>query len=262
MFTSINQKLEEYLLPAILKLQRDEIHQYVFYNTIQVSQEVIDKFGKYDSLPNQYLEDISDAYQITAAFASKFEAETTHIIPQHTIPFLIAIYETSQDFITQHEQLSDIQLYEDEQDKQNGNINNIELDVEDDESIPNDYIVETEFFKCETKYITDSKVCYTINWKEGHIKWNISTKSFTSVVNLFLQKINQNRSTKLSGPRLFNKENSPFILNNPNKQTKPKGRPKGTKRLKASHEKEKCTQYKCGNCGDLGHNKRNCNILR
>ncbi|EXX50265.1 hypothetical protein RirG_272480 [Rhizophagus irregularis DAOM 197198w] len=67
MFTSINQKLEEYLLPAILKLQRDEIHQYVFYNTIQVSQEVIDKFGKYDSLPNQYLEDISDAYQITAA---------------------------------------------------------------------------------------------------------------------------------------------------------------------------------------------------
>ncbi|CAB5361165.1 unnamed protein product [Rhizophagus irregularis] len=113
MFTSINQKLEEYLLPAILKLQRDEIRQYVFYNAIQ-----------YDSLPNQYLEDISDAYQITAAcmisdiikikfhpFASKFEAETTHIIPQHTIPFLIAIYETSQDFITQHEQLSDIQLY-------------------------------------------------------------------------------------------------------------------------------------------------------
>ncbi|CAG8505764.1 7510_t:CDS:2 [Rhizophagus irregularis] len=111
MFTSINQKLEEYLLPAILKLQRDEIHQYVFYNTIQVSQEVIDKF-----------EDISDAYQITAACmisdinkdqisSIKFEAETTHIIPQHTIPFLIAIYETSQDFITQHEQLSDIQLY-------------------------------------------------------------------------------------------------------------------------------------------------------
>ncbi|PKK68552.1 hypothetical protein RhiirC2_782121 [Rhizophagus irregularis] len=147
MFTSINQKLEEYLLPAILKLQRDEIRQYVFYNAIQVSQEVIDKFGKYDSLPNQYLEDISDAYQITAAFASKFEAETTHIIPQHTIPFLIAIYETSQDFITQHEQLSDIQLYEDEQDEQNGNINNIELDVEDDESIPNDYIVETELLE-------------------------------------------------------------------------------------------------------------------
>jgi len=162
--------------------------------------------------------------------ASKFEAETsTHIIPQYNIPFLTAIYETSQAFITRHEQLSDIQLYgkiaglthkatmkavkkrdirivhilenylknideEDEQDEQNGNINNIELDVEDDES---------------------------------------------------------------------NKENSPFILNNPNKQTRPKGRPKGTKRIKASHEKEKGTQYKCGNCGDLSHNKRNCNnILR
>ncbi|PKC54419.1 hypothetical protein RhiirA1_477341, partial [Rhizophagus irregularis] len=74
--------------------------------------------------------------------------------------------------------------------------------------IPNDYIVETELFewslKCETKYITDSKVCYTINWKEGRVDWNISsTKSSTAVTNLFLQKINQNRSTKLSGPRLF-----------------------------------------------------------
>ncbi|CAB5395984.1 unnamed protein product [Rhizophagus irregularis] len=159
MFTSINQKLEEYLLPAILKLQRDEIRQYVFYNAIQVSQEVIDKFGKYDSLPNQYLEDISDAYQITAAFASKFEAETTHIIPQHTIPFLIAIYETSQDLLLS---MNNFQTFnymyilenylknideEDEQDEQNGNINNIELDVEDDESIPNDYIVETELLE-------------------------------------------------------------------------------------------------------------------
>jgi hypothetical protein len=44
--TSINQKLEEYLPPAILELQRDEIHQYVFYNALQVSQEVIDEFGE------------------------------------------------------------------------------------------------------------------------------------------------------------------------------------------------------------------------
>src|SRR6266487_6803005 len=34
--------------------------------------------------------------------ASKFEAETTHIIPQYNIPFLTAIYETSQAFITRH----------------------------------------------------------------------------------------------------------------------------------------------------------------
>jgi glycine cleavage system protein P-like pyridoxal-binding family len=46
MFTSINQKLEEYLPPAILELQRDEIHQCVFYNALQVSQKVIDEFGK------------------------------------------------------------------------------------------------------------------------------------------------------------------------------------------------------------------------
>ncbi|CAB4374184.1 unnamed protein product [Rhizophagus irregularis] len=40
--------------------------------------------------------------------------------------------------------------------------------------------------------------------REGRVEWSISsTKSSTAVVNLFLQKINQNRSTKLSGPRLF-----------------------------------------------------------
>jgi hypothetical protein len=46
MFTSINKKLEEYLPPAILELQRDEIRQCVFYNAIQVTQEVIDGFDK------------------------------------------------------------------------------------------------------------------------------------------------------------------------------------------------------------------------
>ncbi|GET57594.1 protein FAR1-RELATED SEQUENCE 11 [Rhizophagus irregularis DAOM 181602=DAOM 197198] len=46
MFTSINQKLEEYLPPAILELQRDEIRQCVFYNAVQVTQEVIDEFDK------------------------------------------------------------------------------------------------------------------------------------------------------------------------------------------------------------------------
>ena len=46
MFNSINQKLEEYLPPTILELQRDEIRQCVFYNALQVSQEVIDEFGE------------------------------------------------------------------------------------------------------------------------------------------------------------------------------------------------------------------------
>ena len=60
-----------------------------------------------------------------------------------------------------------------------------------------------------------------------------------------------------------NHEDHSFILNNPNKQTRPKGRPKGTKRIKVCYEKELSSiankQYKCGHCGDMGHNKRNCN---
>ncbi|PKY30620.1 hypothetical protein RhiirB3_447790 [Rhizophagus irregularis] len=59
--------------------------------------------------------------------------------------------------------------------------------------IPDDYIVETEFSErsliCKTKYISVSKVCYTINWKIGHAEWSVSsTQSSTAVVNTFLQQ--------------------------------------------------------------------------
>lgn len=61
--------------------------------------------------------------------------------------------------------------------------------------IPNGYIVETEFSErsliCKTKYISNSKVCYTIDWKEGRVEWSVnSTKSSTAVVNTFLQVCN------------------------------------------------------------------------
>ena len=46
MFTSIDKKLQEYLPPAILDLQRKEIQQCVFYNALQVNQEVVDEFDK------------------------------------------------------------------------------------------------------------------------------------------------------------------------------------------------------------------------
>jgi len=60
--------------------------------------------------------------------------------------------------------------------------------------IPDNYIVETEIsgrsLKCETKYISNSKVCYTISWKED-VEWSVnSTISSTAVVNTFLQVCN------------------------------------------------------------------------
>ncbi|RHZ90126.1 hypothetical protein Glove_7g12 [Diversispora epigaea] len=58
MFTSINKKLKEYLPPAILKLQKNEIHQSVFYDAYQINQETINKFEEI-YLPN--------ACQITAS---------------------------------------------------------------------------------------------------------------------------------------------------------------------------------------------------
>jgi hypothetical protein len=42
--------------------------------------------------------------------------------------------------------------------------------------IPDNYIVETEIserrLRCESKYISNLKVCYTISWKEGHAEWS------------------------------------------------------------------------------------------
>ena len=54
MFISIDKKLKEYLPPAILNLQRDEIRQCVFYSALQVSQEVINEFGKVSKLYANY----------------------------------------------------------------------------------------------------------------------------------------------------------------------------------------------------------------
>ncbi|CAB4380177.1 unnamed protein product [Rhizophagus irregularis] len=294
MFTSINQKLEEYLPPAILELQKDEIRQCVFYNAVQVTQKVIDEFDKYDLLLGQYLENVSDARQITAAcmisninkdqissmwavnvenklvekhfiilllingshycsylslinrgiicrdknsskeqflVASKFENEITLLIPQHNVPFLTAICKTSQEFITRHEQLTDIQLY--------GKIAGLS-------------------HKATMKAVSKRDI-RIIHILENYLKDVDEEQDKEQNENIELEDTKDDESDK---------ENFPFILNNPNKQTRSKGRLKGTKRIKASHEKEKATtsvnskQYKCGNCGDMGHNKRNCNILR
>src|SRR6266542_6382705 len=43
--------------------------------------------------------------------ANKLEDKTTLITHQYNVPFLTAICEKLQDFTTQHEQLTDIQLY-------------------------------------------------------------------------------------------------------------------------------------------------------
>ncbi|RHZ69337.1 hypothetical protein Glove_284g78 [Diversispora epigaea] len=67
MFSTIDKKLMEYLPPAILELQRNEIRQCIFYDAIQINQEKIDEFNEYNFLSDQHLEDIPDARQTTAA---------------------------------------------------------------------------------------------------------------------------------------------------------------------------------------------------
>lgn len=46
LFSSIDKKLEEYLPPNILDLQRNEIQQCVYYDALQVTQEIFDEFNE------------------------------------------------------------------------------------------------------------------------------------------------------------------------------------------------------------------------
>ncbi|RHZ61837.1 hypothetical protein Glove_345g73 [Diversispora epigaea] len=313
MFTSIDKKLEEYLPPAILDLQKSEIYQYIFYDALQVNQEAINEFDQYNFLSDQCLEDIPDARQITAScmisdidrhqitsmwavsvgnklvekhfiillsngshhcsclslinrgivcryyfqimlctpiakfhlrfissrwynknkdpsrepflVASKFKDENINIIPQSEIPFLTIIYQANpQDSITLHERLTDIQLY----DKISGLAHKV------------------------TMKATRKKDIRIIHLLENYLKEEEQSESFVeNVDNIEIEDCE------------IDKENQSLIIKNSSKQTKPKGRPKGTKRIKASHEKGKLSssssvinkQYKCSNCGDNGHNK-------
>ncbi|CAB5302041.1 unnamed protein product [Rhizophagus irregularis] len=270
MFTSIDKKLEEYLPPAILDLQRNEIRQCVFYSALQVNQEVISEFEEYQLPTNQHLEDIPDARQITAScmisdvnknqimsmwtvavenkldankepflVASKFESDTPPIIPQHNVPFLTVIHQISQNSITLHERLTDIQLY--------GKITGLThkatikaLKKKDMRiiSILEDYLKDEE----QNENVGGDSELDDDNELDG-------------------EKLDDELDDEFDDNK-ENHENHSFILNNPNKQTKSKGRPKGTKRIKASHEKNSSSviskQYKCSQCGSMGHNKRNC----
>ncbi|EXX74321.1 hypothetical protein RirG_052200 [Rhizophagus irregularis DAOM 197198w] len=327
MFTSIDKKLEEYLPPAILDLQRNEIRQCVFYSALQVNQEVISEFEEYQLPTNQHLEDIPDARQITAScmisdvnknqimsmwtvavenklvekhfvilltngshycsclslinkgiicrhyfqimlcsptakfhlklipsrwyyrnkdaskepflVASKFESDTPPIIPQHNVPFLTVIHQISQNSITLHERLTDIQLY--------GKITGLThkatikaLKKKDMRiiSILEDYLKDEE----QNENVGGDSELDDDNELDG-------------------EKLDDELDDEFDDDK-ENHENHSFILNNPNKQTKSKGCPKGTKRIKASHEKNSSSviskQYKCSQCGSMGHNKRNC----
>ncbi|EXX53672.1 hypothetical protein RirG_241820 [Rhizophagus irregularis DAOM 197198w] len=327
MFTSIDKKLEEYLPPAILDLQRNEIRQCVFYSALQVNQEVISEFEEYQLPTNQHLEDIPDARQITAScmisdvnknqimsmwtvavenklvekhfvilltngshycsclslinkgiicrhyfqimlcsptakfhlklipsrwyyrnkdaskepflVASKFESDTPPIIPQHNVPFLTVIHQISQNSITLHERLTDIQLY--------GKITGLThkatikaLKKKDMRiiSILEDYLKDEE----QNENVGGDSELDDDNELDG-------------------EKLDDELDDEFDDDK-ENHENHSFILNNPNKQTKSKGRLKGTKRIKASHEKNSSLviskQYKCSQCGSMGHNKRNC----
>lgn len=58
--------------------------------------------------------------------------------------------------------------------------------------IPDNYIIETKLknkkLRCETKYILNQKVKYSIFWKENNIEWSIcNEKSASGVVLEFLQ---------------------------------------------------------------------------
>ncbi|CAB4416291.1 unnamed protein product [Rhizophagus irregularis] len=190
-------------------------------------------------IPSRWYYRNKDASKEPFLVASKFESDTPPIIPQHSVPFLTVIHQISQNSITLHERLTDIQLY--------GKITGLThkatikaLKKKDMRiiSILEDYLKDEE----QNENVGGNSKLDDDNELDG-------------------EKLDDELDDELDNDK-ENHENHSFILNNPNKQTKSKGRPKGTKRIKASHEKNSSSviskQYKCSQCGSMGHNKRNC----
>ena len=160
---------------------------------------------------------------------SKFEDDNTiPLVFQFDIPFLTAVKQTtSQDSVTQNKLLTDIQLY--------GKI--------------------TGLSRKATLKAVRKKDARIITILEDYLNEEDTDENLNNIE--LKQESDKERES--------NKENQPFTFSNSNRQTKPKGRPKGTKRIRAGYEKDAVSlfsitnrQYKCGICDDMGHNKWNC----
>ncbi|RGB32486.1 hypothetical protein C1646_670084 [Rhizophagus diaphanus] len=64
-------------------------------------------------IPSRWYYRNKDASKEPFLIANKFESDTPPIILQHSVPFLTIIHQISQNSITLHERLTDIQIYED-----------------------------------------------------------------------------------------------------------------------------------------------------
>ncbi|RHZ73176.1 hypothetical protein Glove_232g96 [Diversispora epigaea] len=183
-------------------------------------------------IPSRWYYKNKDPSQEPFLVATKFKNEITSIIPESNIPFLTAVnYSALHDSITQHERLTDIQLYG----KITGLTHKVTMKAIRKKDVRIIDILE--------EYLKDDE-------EQGE---NIDLD----------ENIDHNNLEDVES----NKENELPALKNPNKQKKSKGRPKGTKRIKAFYEKTGVAstvvnkQYKCSQCGSMGHNKRNCNQI-
>ncbi|RHZ50855.1 hypothetical protein Glove_490g67 [Diversispora epigaea] len=242
MFSSIDKKLEEYLPPAILELQRNEIRQCVFYDAIQVNQEIINEFDEYN-LSDQYLEDMPDARQTTAS-CMIFDVNKEQITSMWAVSVGNKLIEKHFIILLSNNSHHCSCL-----------------------SLINREIVCRHYFQ----------IMFRSPIAKFHIRlipsrWYYKNKDPSKEPFLVATKFEEISIPKSNLDNNFedlesNKENQSHVLKNPNKQKKSKGRPKGTKRIKAFHEKSSAIssgnskQYKCSHCGNMGHNKRNCDQI-
>jgi len=185
-------------------------------------------------IPSRWYNKNKDPSREPFLVASKFETEITPKTVQYDIPFLNAIHQiTPRDSITQHELLTDIQLYG----KVSGLARKVTIKAvkERDLNIIN---ILQDYLKNKEEQDENESADEDNNLEED-------------------DDLEENNSEEVD------KENNHPIINNPNKKTKPKGRPKGTKGIRAYYEKKAVSesgnkQYRCSHCGGIGHNKRNC----
>ncbi|CAB5203025.1 unnamed protein product [Rhizophagus irregularis] len=236
LFTRVDKSCQRFLTPAILKLQRDEINQSVYYvaNLVEQWESTIDESyeedGEYDdnlqATIDQLIE-VGGRDNIKETWEIKFNSPSTTIESGVVVNnYLCAIDKKKQDSLEQRMNILDKKIMY-------GNLHGT-------------------YKKALQK---------ALQKKSRSLRLIEILENFTNEDSSEDEVESDDESEEELGDVGNGSNEEVFQLQNL-KIRRGKGRPAGTRRYKASHEKEgssKTKQRRCKRCGQLGHYQKNCN---
>ncbi|PKB98000.1 hypothetical protein RhiirA5_384264 [Rhizophagus irregularis] len=310
LFTRVDKSCQRFLTPAILKLQRDEINQSVYYvaNLVEQWESTIDESyeedGEYDdnlqATIDQLIEvggrdNIKETWEIKVGNSLKSKhyiillKNEAHlcsclmiirkgIVCRHYFQVMLNTQEAKF-----HVRLIPSRWYQENKDASNepfivaNKFNSPSTTIESG-VVVNNYLCAIDKKKQDSleqrMNILDKKIMYgnlhgtykkalqkALQKKSRSLRLIEILKNFTNEDSSEDEVESDDESEEELGDVGNGSNEEVFQLQNL-KIRRGKGRPAGTRRYKASHEKEgssKTKQRRCKRCGQLGHYQKNCN---